>query len=182
MACPSFRRFVASTCWAAILSGCASQQSFRIVDAKSGEPLGDVRVERLEGGYRPSSMPFVVVNALSPVEKQTTNPSGAATFDKSGSKFMVNPARANPDYGDAYVKATWSGATVRYPREYREFSVPRRNGVVEIPLRRRGGGSDASRSDKATAGSPAENHGQSAAGDAAPHDDRSGIVDARQGT
>jgi hypothetical protein len=121
----------------AILAGCASQQTFRVVDAKSGEPLGDVRVERLEGSYRLSPAPFVVLNDLSPAEKQTTNGSGSVTFEKSGSTFMVNPSGTNPVYNDAYVEATWSGAKVRYPGEYREFSVARKDGVVEIPLRRR---------------------------------------------
>ena len=129
---------LASSLWlAAILSGCASQQTFRVVDARSGEPLGDVRVERLEGGYRPSAMPFMLVNELSPIEKQTTNESGSVTFTKSGSSFMVNPSGANPAYNDAYVKATWSGAKVCYPGQYREFSVARKDGVVEIPLHRR---------------------------------------------
>jgi hypothetical protein len=135
--CPSSKQLASSLLLAAILSGCASQQTIRIVDAKSGEPLGDVRVERLEGSYRPSSMPLVVLNELSPAEKQTTNESGAVTFEKSGSSFMVNPSGANPAFNDAYVKATWSGADVRYPGEYREISVARKDGVVEIPLRRR---------------------------------------------
>jgi hypothetical protein len=135
--CPSSERLASSLLLAAILSGCASQQTFRIVDAKSGEPLGNVRVERLEGCYRPSAMPFVVLNTLSPVEKQTTNESGSVTFQKSGSKFMVNPSGDNADYHDAYVKLTWWGAKVRYPCEYREFSVKRKDGVVEIPLQHR---------------------------------------------
>ena len=52
--CPSFEPLAASLLLAAMLAGCASQQKFRVVDAKSGEPLGDVRVERLDAGYRPS--------------------------------------------------------------------------------------------------------------------------------
>ena len=93
--CPSSKQLASSLLLAAILSGCASQHTLRVVDAKSGEPLGDVRIERLEGGYRPSSMPFVVLNDLSPVEKQTTNESGSVTFEKTGSKFMVNPSGNN---------------------------------------------------------------------------------------
>ena len=101
----------------------AAPPALRVVDAKSGQPLGDVRVERLEGGYRPSAIPFVLVNRLSPAEKQTTNQCGLATFQKSGSQFMVNPSSDNPTYNKAYVKLTWSGAKVCYPGEYREFSV-----------------------------------------------------------
>ncbi len=135
--CPSSKQLASSLFLMAILFGCASQQTFRVVDAKSGEPLGDINVERLEGGYRPSAMPFVVLNELSPAEKQTTSQSGSVTFQKSGSKFMVNPSGNNPAYNDAYVKATWSGAAVCYPGMYREFSITRKDGVVEIPLERR---------------------------------------------
>jgi hypothetical protein len=134
---PNARQLVSSLLLAAILSGCASQQTIRVVDAKSGVPLCDVRVERLEGGYRPSAVPLVVVNKLSPVEAQTTDKGGSVTFHQSGAKFMVNPSTLNPAYNHAYVKVTWSGAQVRYPGEYREFSVARRNGVIEIPLKRR---------------------------------------------
>ena len=146
--CPSSKQLASSLLLAAILSGCASQQTFRVVDAKSGEPLGDMRVERLEGGYRPSAMPFVVLNELSPAEKQTTNESGSVTFQKSGSKFMVNPSGDNPVYNHAYVKTTWSGAKVCYPGEYREFSITRKDGVIEIPLQRRWIGGEERRPDK----------------------------------
>ena len=108
--CPSSKRLASSLLLVGILSGCASQQTFRVVDAKSGELLGDVQVERLEGGYRPSAMPFVVLNELSPVEKQTTNQSGSVTFQKSGSKFIVNPSGDNPAYNDAYVKVNLVGS------------------------------------------------------------------------
>jgi len=179
--CRSCTPLTASLLLAAIFSGCASQQTFRVVDARSGEPLADVRVERLEGGYRPSSRPFVVLNELSPAEKQTTSASGSVTFQKSGSQFMVNPSDTNPAYSDAYVKATWAGATVCYPHEHREFSVTRKDGVVDIPLRRRGMPGEAPRSDTASAASHAENPGNSASGDGAQHDDRSGLADTRPG-
>ena len=122
---------------AAIVAGCASQETIRVVDATSGEPLGNVRVERLEESYRPSAMPFVLMDELAPVEKQTTSEAGSVTFQKSGSKFMVNPSGTNPAYNDAYVKLTWSGAQVHYLGEYREFPVSKKDGVIEIPLRRR---------------------------------------------
>ena len=151
--CPSSKHLASSLLLAAILSGCASQQTFRVVEAKSGRPLGDVRVERLEGGYRPSSMPLVVLHEVSPTEKQTTNESGSVTFQRSGSNFMVNPSGNNPAYNDAYVKVTWSGAKVCYPGEYREFSVTRKDGVVEIPLRRRWIDGEEPRPDKDSANS-----------------------------
>ena len=167
---------------AAILSGCASPQTFRVVDAKSGEPLGDVRVERLEGGYRLSPMPFVVLNELSPAEKQTTNESGSVTFQKSGSKFMVNPSGMDPAYNHAYVTATWSGAKVRYPSEYREFSVTRKDGVIEIPLERRSISGKEALPEKASASSREENRRKSDTDDVAQHDDRSDIADTRPGS
>ena len=177
--CPSSNQLASSLLLAAILSGCASQQTFRVVDAKSGEPLGDVRVERLEGGYRLSPMPFVVLNELSPAEKQTTNESGSVTFQKSGSKFMVNPSDTNPAYNHAYVTATWSGAKVRYPSEYREFSVTRKDGVVEIPLQRRWIGGKEPLPEKASASSRDEGRRKSDAGDVVRQDDRSSIAGTR---
>ncbi len=155
--CPSSKQLASSLLLAAIVSGCASQETFRVVDAKSGKPLGDVRVERLEESYRPSAMPYVVLNELSPAEKQTTNKSGSVTFQKSGSKFMVNPSGTNPAYNDAYVTVTWSGAKVQYPSEYREFSATRKDGVVEIPLRRRWISGEEPQPDKASASHREEN-------------------------
>jgi hypothetical protein len=155
--CRSSKQLISSLLSAAILSGCASPQTFRVVDAKSGDPLGDVRVERLEGGYRPSSMPFVVFYELSPVEKQTTNESGSVTFQKSGSELMVNPSGRNPVYNRAYVKATWSGVKVCYPSEHREFSVTRKDGVIEIPLQRRWIGGEEARPEKVSVSSREEN-------------------------
>ncbi len=166
---------------AAVLSGCASQQAFRVVDAKSGEPLGDMRVERLEGSYQPSAIPLVVLNELSPVEKQTTNESGSVTFQKSG-KFMVNPSGSrNPVYNHAYVTTTWSGAKVYYPNEHREFSVARKDGVIEIPLQPRWIGGEEPHPEKASASSREENRGKSDTGDVAQKDDRLGIADTRLG-
>jgi hypothetical protein len=175
------RALAASLLSAAVLSGCASQQAFRVVDAKSGEPLCDMRVERLEGGYRQSAMPFVLLNDLAPVEKLTTSDSGSVTFEKSGNKFIANPSGRNPAYNTAYVKAGWFGATVLYPGEHREFSVSRKDGVIEIPLQRRWIDGDGPRPEKASAASHDEIRSPSDGGDPAQHDDRSGIVAARPG-
>ena len=43
--CPSSKQLASSLLLAAILSGCASQQTLRVVDRTSGEPLGDVAGE-----------------------------------------------------------------------------------------------------------------------------------------
>jgi hypothetical protein len=162
----------------AIVAGCASQETIRVVDATSGEPLGNVRVERLEESYQPSAMPFVVMDELSAAEKQTTDQAGAVTFQKSGSKFMVNPSGANSAYNDAYVKVTWSGAKVHYLGEYREFPVSKKDGVVEIPLRRRliipkepqlAANASASHTDT--------NRGKPDPADATQHDDRPATAD-----
>jgi hypothetical protein len=178
---PSSTQLVSSLLLAITLSGCTAQQTFRVVDATSGEPLGDVRVERLQGSYRSSGLPFVVLNELSPAEKQTTNESGSVTFQKSGSKFMVNPSHTNPAYYDAYVTATLSGVKVCYPAEHREFPVARQDGTVNIPLQRRWSGAEEPGADKAPASSRAENRSKSDTGDVAPHDDRTGIADTRPG-
>ena len=41
---PRYDQLAASLLLAATLAGCALQQTLCVVDAKSGEPLGDVRV------------------------------------------------------------------------------------------------------------------------------------------
>ena len=126
-----------------LLSGCARFQTLRVVDAQSGQPLDGVRVERLHGSLRPSAMPLVLLNTVSPVERKMTDDSGSVTFEKAGTQVMCNPDFMNPAYGRAYVTATWSGAKICYPDEYREISVKPVAGVVEIPLRnRRAGGED----------------------------------------
>ena len=126
-------------------------------------------------------MPFVVVNELSPAEKQTTSKSGSVTFQKSGSKFMVNPSARTPPTIDAYVKLTWSGATVHYPGEYREFSVTRKNGVIQIPLRRRWVEAEEPPADKASASGRQENRWKFDSGDVVPHNDPPGLVNTRPG-
>ena len=171
--CPSSAQLAWSLLLAAIVAGCASQETIRVVDATSGEPLGNVRVERLEESYQPSAMPFVLMDELSPVEKQTTSESGSVTFQKSGSKFMVNPSGENSAYNDAYVKLTWSGAKVHYLGEYREFPVSKKDGVIEIPLRHR---LIIAKEPRLAANAPASqtdtNRGKPDPADATQHDDR----------
>jgi hypothetical protein len=75
-----------------------------------------------------------LLDSLSPVEKGTTNTSGAMTFEKTGTKFWFNPSAKNPAYGQAYVTATWAGARICYPDECREILVKPIGGVVEVPL------------------------------------------------
>ncbi|MGD0898814.1 MAG: hypothetical protein ABR915_13335, partial [Thermoguttaceae bacterium] len=97
-----------------MLPGCARLQTFRVVDAQSGQPVDGVRAERLEGSIQASELPLVLLDSLSPVEKGATNASGAMTFEKTGTKFWFNPSAKNPAYGQAYVTATWAGARICY--------------------------------------------------------------------
>jgi hypothetical protein len=120
-----------------ILPGCTRLQTFRVVDARSGEPLDGVQGERLEGSLRPSKIPLILENRLSPDEAQTSNASGSIAFEKPGAKFMFNPSSKNPEYSEACVTTSPSGAKILYPDEYREISVKPSKGVVEIPLRSR---------------------------------------------
>jgi len=122
-------------------SGCTRLQAVRVVDAQSGRPLEGVHVERLQSSVRPSPMPLVLYDALSPVERQVTDASGATAFKEPGTKVMCNPSMKNPAYGRAYVKSGLSGVTICYPDEYREITVKPVDGVVEVPLsaRRIGG-------------------------------------------
>ena len=117
-----------------LVAGCSRLQTFRVVDAQSGQPLDGVRAERLEGHLQTSEIPLVLLDAMSPVEAHATDASGSVVFQGPGAKFMVNPSSKNPSYNQAYVTATWSGAKVLYPAEHREISVKARDGVVEIPL------------------------------------------------
>jgi hypothetical protein len=114
--------------------GCARTQTFRVVDSQSGRPLDGVQSERLEGKVRPSAMPLVLLNDLSPVEHGTTDSSGVVKFQKPGKEFAFNPTSKNPECGRAYVASTWSGATIRYPDEHREVAVKPIDGVIEVPL------------------------------------------------
>jgi hypothetical protein len=116
------------------LSGCTRLQTFRVVDSQSGQPIEGVQVERLHGSVKPSAMPFVLVNSLSPVEKELTDSSGMSSFKESGTQAILNPDSKNPAYGKAYVSTSWTGVKVLYPDDYREISVTPVNGVVEIPL------------------------------------------------
>lgn len=163
------------------MSGCASNQTFHVIDSKTGEPLGDVRVERLESAIKPSEIPFVMYDELSPVEKKTTNETGAVTFKTTGSKFMVNPSGDNPAFNKAYVKTTWSGATVIYPAEHREVSVTRRDGVVNVALERRWVDSSKLRREIASASSHEDNPVKPASAEVAEQGERSNAADTHSG-
>jgi hypothetical protein len=128
------RSLVSAVLLLSIVSGCAQIQTFRVVDAQSGQPVESVRGERLQGSIRASELPLVLLDSLSPVEAASTNASGSMAFEKAGTKFWFNPSSKNPAYGQAYVTATWSGATIHYPDECRDISVKAVNGVVEVPL------------------------------------------------
>ena len=129
------RTFVPTLLLLLLLSGCARLQTFRVVDAQSGQPLDGVQAERLDGSVRPSAVPLVLADTLSPVERQASDPSGAVNFKKAGAQFAFNPRSNSPGYGRAFVAATWSGVKIRYPDEHREVPVKPIDGVVEVPLR-----------------------------------------------
>jgi hypothetical protein len=138
------RTFVPTLVLLLLLSGCARLQTFRVVDAQSGQPLDGVQAERLDGSVRPSAIPLVLADTLSPVERQAADPSGAVNFKKAGSQFAFNPRSGNPGYGRAFVAATWSGVKIRYPDEQREVPIKPIDGVVEVPLPKQGPGSKSS--------------------------------------
>ena len=128
------RKIISGLALLLLLCGCTRLQTFRVVDSQSGQPIEGVQVERLHGSVKPSAMPFVLLDSVSPVEKQTTDSSGMSRFKESGTQAMLNPDSKNPAYGKAYVSTSWSGVKVIYPDEYREISVTPVDGVVEIPL------------------------------------------------
>jgi hypothetical protein len=122
-----------------LASGCASLQSFRVVDAQTGQPLEEIKAERLKGNVHFSAIPLVMLDDLAPVERRATDASGAIKFEQAGSQFAFNPSSSHAGYGAAFVTATSSGIVIRYPEERpcRTISVMPINGVVDVPLRRR---------------------------------------------
>ena len=120
-----------------VLSGCSPLQTIRVVDSQTGKPIEGVQVERLHAKVEASEIPLVLFDSLSPVEKQVTDGSGVATFQEAGNKAMLNPDSKNPEYGKAYVTASWFGTKIRYPDDYREISAKPVGGVLEVPLPRR---------------------------------------------
>lgn len=126
----------------ACLSGCARYQSFRVLDAQSGRPIDGVQAERLEGSLQLSPMPFVLLDSVSPVERQNSDSSGTVKFKKAGKKFAFNLQSGTPGFDRAYVVGSGSGVKIVYPDQRREIRVKAVDGVVEVPLHR----SDASAS------------------------------------
>lgn len=121
---------------ACCLSGCARYQSFRVLDAQSGKPIDGVQAERLEGDLKLSRMPFVLLDSVSPVERQNSDASGTVKFKKAGQKFAFNLQSGMPGFDRAYVVGSGSGVKIVYPDERREVHVKPVDGVVEIPLHR----------------------------------------------
>jgi len=118
----------------ALTSGCARFQTFRVVDSQSGRPVSGIQAERLDASLRPSAMPLVILDEMSPVERGSSDTSGVVKFEKPGKQFAFNPCSQNPACGRAYAAATWSGVKIRYPDENREVLVKPINGIVEVPL------------------------------------------------
>ena len=126
--------------WGLLILAClglARMHAFRVVDGSRASPWAAFRPNGWKARCGPSTMPFVLINSYSPVEKHDTDAAGSVNFESSGSKFMVNPLSKNQDYNQAMVTPTWSGAKIYYPAERREVDVQAHDGVVDVPLLQR---------------------------------------------
>ena len=103
----------------AALGGCARTQSFRAVDAQTGEPLRDVWVS--QGGSPTAAFTL------------KTDPSGMAQFQKSGSQYSLT----KPGYEETRVEVQGSVARVRSTSDPQGVEVKRYGDLVQVALRRR---------------------------------------------
>jgi hypothetical protein len=102
----------------AALGGCAHTQSFRVVDAQTGEPLGDVWVR--QGGSRSSAYTL------------KTDTAGSVQFQKSASQYSLT----KPGYEEARVEVKGAVARVRSASDPKGLEVKRYGDMVQVSLRR----------------------------------------------
>jgi hypothetical protein len=102
----------------AALGGCSHTQSFRVVDAHTGKPLGDVWVS--QGG--PPSSGYTL----------KTDPSGAVQFQKTGSQYSLT----KPGFEEARVEIKGSVARIRSPSDPQGQEVKQYGDLVQVSLRR----------------------------------------------
>ena len=115
------------------LLGCARVQTFRVVDAQTGQPIHGVQVERIANVARSgrSTLP----EALNlPVEVSSTNAAGMATFNGPAEQFVLK----KDGYEVAQAETTFTGIQVRYEGKGPEVSAQRIEGIPHIALRRQG--------------------------------------------
>lgn len=110
------------TCLAGMLAGCARTQSFRVVDAQTGQPLAGVWVA--QGGEAPSAG-----------YNLRTDPIGMVQFPKAGTRYLFT----KEGYQPGHVELKGPVARVRYEGDAETLEVKRYGDLVQVPLRRRSG-------------------------------------------
>jgi hypothetical protein len=102
----------------AALGGCSHTQSFRVVDAQTGKPLGDVWVSQ----------------GVSPASAYTlkTDTAGSVQFPKTASQYSLT----KPGYEEARVEVKGPVARVRSASDPQGLEVKRYGDLVQVALRR----------------------------------------------
>jgi hypothetical protein len=102
----------------AAMAGCSHTQSFRVVDAQTGEPLRDVWIRQ---GASPSSAYTL-----------KTDPSGTVQFQKTASQYSLT----KPGYEEARVEVKGPVARVRSTSDPQGLEVKRYGDLMQVSLRR----------------------------------------------
>ncbi len=116
------------------LCACARVQTFRVVDAETGQPVHGVQAERFADVAR-ATTPGIAEPLSLPVEVSSTNIGGVATFRGSGQQFSLR----KEGYEQVSLRSTMNGVVVRYERTGEEIPAERVEGMTYVPLRRAGG-------------------------------------------
>lgn len=141
------------------LCACARLQTFRVIDAETGNPINGVTAERIGEVSRSSSSANPEALNLS-VEVSSTNVGGVATFNSPGQAFSIR----KDGYEPVSIRATLSGVRVRNERTGEETVAQNVEGMNYIALRRTGGLAQS----KATSVSPTTQSGVTQASHNAP--------------
>lgn len=113
------------------LCACARVQTFRVIDAETGQPVTGAMAERYADVGR--SSPKASTESLSlPVEVASTNVGGVATFRGAGQQFSLK----KDGYESVSLRSTLNGVMVRHEGSGKEVPAERVEGMTYIPLRR----------------------------------------------
>ena len=113
------------------LCACARVQTFRVVDAETGQPVTGAMAERYADVGRASGRAAPESLSL-PVEVASTNVGGVATFRGAGQQFSLK----KDGYESVTLRATLNGVMVRHGGSNQELPAERVEGMTYIPLRR----------------------------------------------
>jgi len=125
------RSWMVIACCVLPLCACARVQTFRVVDAETGQPVNGAMAERYADVSRPASSANTESLSL-PVEVASTNVGGIAKFRGAGQQFSLK----KDGYESVTFRSTLNGVMVRHESTGREVPAERVEGMTYIPLRR----------------------------------------------